>query len=85
MQSLKTKYFPTSKKVEVVRQRCTIKNKIWSEIIYRVFVFEKLFSIPLRGASNNALLGLIKPPAMRVVTDIHYLFNRIKYSILESS
>ena len=70
MQSLKTKYFSTSKKVEVVRQRCTIKNKIWSEIIYRVFIFEKLFGIPLRGASNNALLGLIKPPAMRVVTDL---------------
>ena len=67
MQSLKTKYFLTSKKVEVVRQRGTLKNKIWSEIIYRVLIFEKLFGIPLRGASNNALLGLIKPPAMRVV------------------
>ena len=33
----------------------------------RINIYEKLLSNPLRGASNNALLGLIKPPAMRVV------------------
>ncbi len=49
------------------------KNKIRSKTTHRAIVIKKLFDIPFRGASNNALSGLVKPPAMRMVTDFQEL------------
>lgn len=45
----------------------------------RIYVHEKLLSNPLRGASNNALLGLIKPPAMRVVMTFYFYLSLKKH------
>ena len=69
MKCIKQNTFQPLKRMKWHGKDVPFKNKSRSKTTHRAIVVEKLFDIPLMGASNNALSGVVKPPAMLMVTD----------------